>query len=218
MGKAAQRPAHTTRYIIVIILFGGLLLAGVTTWSFTHPKYPKPESQAIREQVGKLVMLPPGEEPAIATIGEGTQPTDRLLEKSQAGDKLLLYYGSLKAYLYRPSLNKLVDIGPLTVDPSATEVQGTRITVVDGANMPDKAADYRTRLRSIFKDAAVIAPPQTAARSDHSRTVIVDLTNNQAKYNLVSNIAATLRVSQGVLPLGETAPADADILIVVGKD
>jgi hypothetical protein len=139
------------------------------------------------------------------------------MKQAKEGDKLLLYYKSLKAYLYRPSTNKVVDIGPITVDPSAAEVDGTRIVVKGRATDDERASSYRTRLTSLYKNAVVLS-----AHDDRTQiptdTIVVDLTNDNQKYNLVTNIAATLNIKRGTLPLGETAPAGADILVLVGQN
>lgn len=140
------------------------------------------------------------------------------MQQAEDGDKLLLYYKSLKAYIYRPSIHKIVDVGPITVDPAATEVQGARIAIVDGSGRPQKAADYHTRLESIYKGAAISHSTRQAARSDHPTTIVIDLTNDNQKYNLVNNIAATLGGRRSVLPLGETAPPNTDILIIIGNE
>jgi len=68
-------------------------------------------------KVEKLVLLPTGETPTLATV------TDKELLSGQAfytnaenGDKVLIYTSAKKAYLYRPSTNQIIEIAPVTVD------------------------------------------------------------------------------------------------------
>lgn len=201
-------------------IFGGVLLVATTVVVATLKPLSAAETdpQSIREKVGQLVALPANEEPAITTISKEMRASDKFLQQAKDGDKLLLYYKSLKAYIYRPSIKKVIDIGPLTVDPSAEEVQGARIVLIDGSGEPQKAADYRTRLTAIYKGAAVSQLSSQAARSDHARTLVIDLTDDNQKYNLTNNIAATLGGRRSMLPYGEVAPANTDILVIVGKD
>jgi hypothetical protein len=214
-----QRMSNKKWFVLGTFL-GGVLLVATTALVVTMKPVSRAETDAqlIRETVGRLVVLPTNEEPAITTISEEMRASDKFLQQAQDGDKLLLYYKSLKAYIYRPSIKKVVDIGPLTVDPSAEEVQGARIVLVDGSGQPQKTADYHTRLAAIYKDATVSQLNTHDTHHDHATTVVVDLTDDNQKYNLVNNIAATLGGRRGTLPFGETAPANTDILIIVGKE
>ena len=56
------------------------------------------ELQAVVDKVGKLVVLPEGEQPTLA----------------KKGDKVLVYNKAQKAILYDPVLNKIVEIAPIT--------------------------------------------------------------------------------------------------------
>ena len=78
--------------------------------------------------VGKLVVLPEDETPAVFEIKD----IDRLV-KQQAffagahnGDKLLIYPKKAKAIIFSPNLNRIVNFGPVTFDSAvqaATESQ-----------------------------------------------------------------------------------------------
>jgi hypothetical protein len=208
------------RMLVVGLVFVGVSLCALTGWILIQSDSGElhSESQIIRDKVNRLVLLPRDEEPAIATVTEKMRISDKFLEQAQDGDKLLLYYQSLKAYLYRPSAHKLVDIGPITVDPSAKEVAGTRIAVLDGGDQPAKATAQYTRLASIYKDALSVTTPQMAEHNTYAHSIVIDLTDDNKKYNLVNNIAATLGIHRSTLPYGEAAPANTDVLIIVGKE
>lgn len=76
----------------------------------------KKEAMAIVEQVGKLVILPEGEEPTVATVTDPTKLADQpFFANSQAGDKVLIYTTAQRAILYRPSSNKVIEIAPLNL-------------------------------------------------------------------------------------------------------
>ena len=205
-------------WLVSTAAFVGILLIGVTTLVLTNKPAANSQTEArdLQDRVGQLVTLPKNEDPAIATVTASTNISDPFMKQAKEGDKLLLYYKSLKAYLYRPSINKIVDIGPITVDPSTAEVAGTRIVVKGRATDDERANNYRARLMSLYKSAVVLSAQDNGSGAP-ADTIVVDLTNDNKKYNLVSNIAATLDIKRGTLPLGETAPADADILILVGQ-
>ncbi len=74
------------------------------------------ESKDLIARVGKLIVLPEGEEPTIATV------TDTELLKSQPfftnakkGDKVLIYTNARKAILYSPENNKIVEVAPINI-------------------------------------------------------------------------------------------------------
>jgi len=74
------------------------------------------ESKDLIARVGRLIVLPEGEEPTIATV------TDTELLKSQPffvnakkGDKVLIYTNARKAILYNPLDNKIVEVAPVNL-------------------------------------------------------------------------------------------------------
>lgn len=65
-------------------------------------------------QVGKLVVLPSDEQPSLATVSDAAKLQGNPFFASAAnGDKVLVYNKAKKAILYRPSLNKIVEMAPL---------------------------------------------------------------------------------------------------------
>lgn len=68
------------------------------------------ETQQLVNEVGKLVQLPQGETPTIATVNNATKLQNQAFFKdAQNGDKVLIYSKSGKAVLYRPSTNKIIE-------------------------------------------------------------------------------------------------------------
>ncbi|HSR89560.1 MAG TPA: hypothetical protein VLK22_04200 [Candidatus Udaeobacter sp.] len=67
--------------------------------------------------VGKLVILPEGELPIIATVTDPdkVKTQQAFFAKASQGDKILIYTQARKAIMYRPSENKIVEIAPLVI-------------------------------------------------------------------------------------------------------
>lgn len=78
-------------------------------------------TQAIIKDVGKLVVLPEGEEPSVATVSDLSKLQGQpFFAKAANGDKVLVYNKAQRAILYRPSINKIVEMAPLnTTDQSS---------------------------------------------------------------------------------------------------
>jgi len=84
----------------------------------TNPqKAGQEENEKLIASVGKLVLLPEGEAPTIATVtdAEKLKSEQAFFAKAIAGDKVLIYTRALKAIMYRPSENKIIEVAPLVI-------------------------------------------------------------------------------------------------------
>lgn len=97
---------------IIIATTRGLLVRGPTVNL-------EEEIRVTTQEVGKLMELP-AEKPMVATVKDVTQlPANQpffLVAKN--GDKVLFYNDAKKAILYRPSTDKIVNVAPITVNPT----------------------------------------------------------------------------------------------------
>ena len=76
------------------------------------------EQAQIKElitKVGKLIILPTGEEPVVATINDASALIkDQVFYKgSKNGDIVLVYQKASKAIVYSPERNLIVNVGPI---------------------------------------------------------------------------------------------------------
>lgn len=72
--------------------------------------------QEVLGKVSKLLILPKGEEPVMATITDAAALIKEQLfyAGSQNGDIVLMYQKALKAIIYSPERNMIVNVGPIT--------------------------------------------------------------------------------------------------------
>lgn len=71
------------------------------------------ESKTLLSRVAELYLFPGGEEPTIATVSNPKLLKDQaFFENAQKGDNVLLFLKAGKAVLYRPSINKIIEIAP----------------------------------------------------------------------------------------------------------
>lgn len=115
------------KFIFVIIVI--LILAGVGGYYFlqyqkTQELLKDPtkaaviENQALIEKVGTLILLPT-EEPRIATVSDKTQLAGQsFFVNAENGDKVLIYSQAKKAILYRPSVNKIIEVTSVNIETS----------------------------------------------------------------------------------------------------
>ncbi|MCI0542614.1 hypothetical protein L0Y69_02600 [bacterium] len=125
-----------------------LILAGSTYYFYDKLSVVKKNPQVVAQEeaaqltavVGRLMVLPEGEIPTIATV------TDPELLKSQEffvnakkGDKVLIYTNAKKAILYSTATNKIVNVAPVVIGPSEQPGTPPAATVpADGDEVPSE--------------------------------------------------------------------------------
>jgi len=116
---------------LVACLVACLLATGVIAFHFytrsndleNNPqKVAQKENDALIATVGKLMFLPTGENPTVATVADPEKLKDQpFFTNAKKGDKVLIYTNARKAILYNPDSNKIVEIAPVNIgqQPSA---------------------------------------------------------------------------------------------------
>ncbi|MFO0781950.1 MAG: hypothetical protein U0524_03620 [Candidatus Saccharimonadales bacterium] len=137
---------HYGRDAIILVLV--LLVAGVGLWSWTLYNDKKnlqqqlttlkanPQEEINRQvndlvaKVSKVTSLPTTEQPTVQTVTDANVARKQadFYAKAEDGDKVLLYVNSRKAFLYRPSTNKVITISPIQISNTQTSVPASRST------------------------------------------------------------------------------------------
>lgn len=74
------------------------------------------ETADLVAKVGRLIVLPEGETPSVATVSDPEMLKDQVFfTKAEKGDKVLIYTTAKKAILYSVTLNKIVNTAPLNI-------------------------------------------------------------------------------------------------------
>lgn len=123
---------------LLFITIIGLIAASAGAYYFydkyqeVQNKLDNPENVAqeevanITNKLGKLMILPEDEEPTVATVLEKDKIQDQpFFSKAENGDKVIIYTKAMKAILYRPSANKIIEVAPISItQPEGTEANG----------------------------------------------------------------------------------------------
>lgn len=116
---------HKVMSIAALVLLVGAIGAGAYFfWPREAPPPVDPEQakfeqlqkerQSEIEEVGKQVDLPVDEEPITATVSDrNALQGQEFFKEALNGDRVLMYPKAEKAYLYRPSEDRVIAVAPL---------------------------------------------------------------------------------------------------------
>jgi hypothetical protein len=108
-----QRKLVITIAAVVIVGASALL---VYRYNATHNL---DDVTTVEKLVGRHYVLP-DETPALATVTDKSKLNTDFLKSAQNGDKILIYQKAQKAFIYRPSIDKLIEVGPISIAPAGT--------------------------------------------------------------------------------------------------
>ena len=116
---------------VLVILVGVVILSSGTTVYFYNEysdlkqdpnKVAQEEVTKLVAQVGKLIVLPEGETPTVATVADPEKLKEQpFFAKAKRGDKVLIYAGAKKAILYDSVNNKIVEVAPINIGESKSK-------------------------------------------------------------------------------------------------
>lgn len=184
------------------------------------------EPKALVAEVGKLMELPLNEEPTIATVSDVEKLKDQpFFVSAQNGDKVLIYQKAKKAILYRPASKKIIDVGPVNIDPSQTasasaQVSGAplvsdtvEVSLYNGTKRSGLTRTAEAELKKSYTQASVVEKEN--AENDYKETVVIDISGkNKVQAQALAKLVGGKVVS---FPKGEATPS-ADILIILGDN
>ncbi len=115
-------PAMFVVLLVVLVAVGYTQLRGETTTTEAAPLDQREISKLV-DKVGKHILLPSGEQATIATVTDVTKlEKNDFFSLAQNGDKVLIYANAKIAILYRPSLDKVVTVGPVSQENSTVSI------------------------------------------------------------------------------------------------
>lgn len=123
-----QSSLLTRQNISVGVVLFAVLVSGLAYYFYAQAAKPKDaqkvaleEAQKLVAAVSKLMVLPDGELPIVATVADPSKLSDQpFFAKAKKGDKVLIYNSARKAILYDPQSNKIIDVAPLSIGSKAS--------------------------------------------------------------------------------------------------
>ena len=228
-----------TKVILVVILL--ILVAAPGTYFYlqyqktqgllNNPgEASKEEIKILLDKLSKLMVLP-DEAPTVATVSDKTKLSDQaFFAKAENGDKVIIYSHSNKAILYRPDLNRIIDVASVNIN--GPDVAGTSteqptssssaspvpapvtVAVFNSTKVSGLASRAQTLLTGKLQGYMVATKGN--AKGEYPKTFVVYLNKDKkAKADEVAKIFnGTVTAT---MPSGEEKPA-TDLLVVLGQD
>lgn len=182
------------------------------------------EVKKLVEQIQKFYDLPDDEMPTVATVSDKSKITDQpFFTKAENGDKILIYRKNKLAILFRPSQNRLINVGPIDLDAISNSSNNSgssaqtvaKLGLYNASSISGITTDVEKKLTSSsYASQITVAEKKNANSKSLGKVVVVDVVGSNK--DLVEKIAATLGGEVGSLPAGEAKPA-VDVAIFVGK-
>lgn len=181
------------------------------------------EQKNLVERVGRLIALPQGEEPAIATVSDVAKLKNQpFFVNAKNGDRVLIYSKAKKAILYDPIANKILEVGPVDLGQSAPTPSvaslpdSVRVTINNGTTIVGLAAKIEQQLLSTSSVKIDVVSKGNAKYRTYTKPLVIDLsgTNSQT----ATQIAEIIGGEVGQLPKDESKPDNVDILVIAGQE
>ena len=243
-----NRPLVVGVSVILIIIIGAISIYTYTYFQKDATLSSAATDQQVKEileKIGKLVVLPTGETPTIATVTDieklAGQP---FFKNAQNGDKVVIIGSTKEAILYRPSINKIITMAPINSSdiggaPSASNsAQGsnvessitTTLTPSPGTSSEKikVAVLNSTKEAGLAKKGAVLLSKEafeivatSNAQGEYADSTVSITNKSTSSDTAVKAIVASfkdVKLVTKALPADEATPAGADIVIILGSD
>lgn len=220
--------------LIVLAIWGVFGATSILIAKYgSKPKAPiqktdvKMETKLLLEKIGMLYDLPTGETPTIATVSDKSKlQKQAFFAKAENGDKVLIYTDAKKAILYRPSLNKIMEVASLaltqpSVAPQATtqpqsgeptKSKSVTVSILNGTKKAGIATATEKKIREEMSNAEVVEKGD--AKFDYDKTIVIDITGSNKEF--AKKMADVFGGSLASLPSGEKIPK-GNILVIIGE-
>jgi len=226
-------------FFLVLIVIGVLVYLQVSSLEDAPINAEQNAQKEVKElvtELGKIMLIPEGEVPQIATVADITKLTEQpFFKNAQNGDKVVIFQSRKEAILYRPSVRKIITMTPMNDQLSGTSsaqntpqpttavsvtpviAQKARVMVV---NSTQTAGLARKGGALLNKDKYTVTTGN--AREEYAKSTISvvskDVKSMSAFVADLSSVYSKVKPSVVPLPAGEIVPAGVDIVVILGND
>ncbi len=125
-------------FVIMIVLLGLIAYTKPQIFGLSVKNTDKQDTQSLILEVSKVIKLPEGETPTVGEVTDLSKVTNqKFFENAVQGDKFLVYKDAKKAFLYRPSEKRIIEVGVVNLSENPTPAPSpipTQMPIVDVSN------------------------------------------------------------------------------------
>jgi hypothetical protein len=213
--------------VVVIGGFGGASFYYYSRYQHAQELLRNPTA-AVQEEAATLVgrvgahfVLPQGETPTIATVSDKDKLANQpFFVKAEVGDKVLIYPLAARAILYRPAIDKIIEIGSPaqpSVAGSATtsaQLQEAKLAIYNSTDTAGLASVAQQKVNSEMPGLLTVAKKNSKVSFEKSLVVIL----SPGAKNLGTQLAGLFSAEVATeMPKDEVRP-EADLVLIVGQD
>jgi len=198
----------------------------------------KNDKEKLIKEVGTLIDLPK-EDPIIATVTDKKKlESQPFFAKAENGDRVLIYTKAKKAILYRPSAKKIVEVSQISMNSALATISPTvsaptkivelpsptvtptivnkviKLAIYNGTKIRGLAGKKRDLILDKVSNIEVLVVNNSV--KDYKENLIINL--KKVNTGVIQQLNKLISVKVTSLPKGETVPADADLLLIIGKE
>lgn len=223
------RPAWKKWWWLPVVI---VVLLGIGAGGYYYLQYQKAQSvdsllaaqneqKKLIERVGRLIALPQGEQPTIATVSDIEKLKGQpFFASAKNGDKVLIYNNAKKAILYDPIADKIVEVGPVEASqptPSVSErPDSVRVAIYNGTTIVGLAAKLEEKLMSLSSIRVEVVSKGNARHRTYTKPLVIDLTGKYSE--VATQLAGVLGGEVGSMPEGEFKPENVEIFVIAGEE
>jgi hypothetical protein len=180
------------------------------------------EIKGLTDKVGKHIILPAEEVPTVATVSDKTKLSGQaFFARSEVGDKVLIYNQAARAILYRPEINKIIEVVTLTTpsvagtSSASAQLVAARLTIYNSTSTAGLASVAQQKVNKEMPSTLTVTAKQNS--NGHYEKSQVVILSPQAM-NLGTQLAGVVgaQITQE-MPGNEIKP-DSDLLLIIGED
>jgi cbb3-type cytochrome oxidase subunit 3 len=111
--------------IVVLLVVIGVLFIRYNAAKKDPSETAKATTTRLVEEVGKIYAVPTDEQPTVALIQDTNKLKDQaFFDKAKNGDYLILFSKNKIAMVYRESIGKLINVGPVNLSKNSDTSSG----------------------------------------------------------------------------------------------
>lgn len=200
VGARLRTPGWRRGIIVSQAVLLGVMVAVAGYFYYQYRQTPEVTQQreitSLIKTVGKIVDLPTTEVPTLATVTNKSKLDDQpFFQRAENGDKILIYRSVSRAFLFRPSTHKLIDITSINIE---TEVPPVETAAPPAEALPEPLAPVPAspEVAGVTTEGTVAATESLTevTEADLAKPLRVALYNGSAEVGVTHKREATLQV------------------------